>query len=213
MKIKTIIYSGIIFLFLSHLTGFFNSVCGQYQSYYPCLENYTKINNGIDSAIQEEIFMDEFEMLIQLGEQELAMDLTCMSAAIGVSIAEMTLGLLCLDGQSRLKIDKDEEQARYWFERAVKQGNTNSKYQLYRLYIDGRGGSKKINEGIWLLKSAAKDELPEAQYCLSIEFISGKFIPQNLLEAHYWAERSLYNGCINAKKLFAFIDYERSKKR
>lgn len=180
-----------------------NRLFAQFESYLPCLENYQPFDVSVDLTGVRANLKSRIQMLRQTGKSDKILDYLCMAAASGISEAELSLGLLCAEGGEvvGLEVEQDEEQARYWIERAVRKNNTEAKLALSYLLFDARGGPMDVPKGMKLIYEAAKEGNAEAQFLLAFEYFLGRYISTDLNEAVRWAELSKQNGYEKAQIL------------
>ena len=84
-------------------------------------------------------------------------DLLVHAAELGDVEAQRLLGVLHLEGAEGFP--EDEEETRYWYERAAEQGDSLSQYDLGRMMLEGQGGKVDLEGGIkWLQACAGQNE-------------------------------------------------------
>jgi len=168
----------------------------QFESCLPCLENYQPLDQSVDLSEVRANFKSHVQTLSQTCEKAEVLDYICRAAASGIAEAELFLGVLCGEGGDSVSIatEQDEQQARYWRERAVRKNNTEAKLYLSILLLDARGGPIDVQKGIKLLYEAANAGNAEAQFLLACEYYLGEYIKKDINEAIRWAELSKQNG-------------------
>lgn len=79
-----------------------------------------------------------------------------------------------------LVVEKDDSKAAEWFQNGSDKGSAIAKFNLGRLYIDGKGGLSGADNGVDLMEAAAAMGLPEAHTALAEIYFLGLFNDQHL---------------------------------
>ena len=79
-----------------------------------------------------------------------------------------------------LVVEKDDAKAAEWFQKGSEKGSALAKFNLGRLYIDGKGGLSGADNGVDLMEAAAAMGLPEAHTALAEIYFLGLFNDQHL---------------------------------
>ena len=79
-----------------------------------------------------------------------------------------------------LVVEKDDSKAAEWFLNGSEKGSALSKFNLGRLYLDGKGGLSDAGKAMDLMEAAAALGLPEAHTALAEIFFRGLFNDQHL---------------------------------
>ena len=83
-------------------------------------------------------------------------------------------------------VDKDQEKAIFYYERAAVKGCETAMYNVGRIYL--RNG--KVEEGMNYLQKAAEKNYPDAYNDLFEEYYSGEHIPQDKTLAFYYLAKA-----------------------
>jgi TPR repeat protein len=132
------------------------------------------------------------------------------SAEKGYVEAEATLGDCYLLG---MLFDKDEKEARKWYERAVKQNHALATNNLARMQDLGQGGFKRdVAAGIKLYSRAAYLGSSYAQTTMGVLYNVGDIIEKDNAEAFAWtwigAENKSEYSDTKMDKLIRIITYD-----
>jgi len=112
-------------------------------------------------------------------------------AKTGNSKAQYYIGYMYLNG---LYVQKDLNQARFWFERAAGRGDPDAQNDLGTLYLNGQGVHKNLDIAMKWFQLSAKQGHPVAQYNLGVIYtIRSKF-----RNARIWFEASAMQGYAKA---------------
>ena len=79
-----------------------------------------------------------------------------------------------------LVVEKDDSKAAEWFQNGSEKGSALAKFNLGRLYIDGKGGLSGADNGVDLMEAAAAMGLSEAHTALAEIYFLGFFNDQHL---------------------------------
>jgi uncharacterized protein len=104
-----------------------------------------------------------------------------------VANAFVALGSYYLDGIPNSDIKADAERAREMFSYAASYfGDPDAQYQLGRMYLDGRRGTKEPKQAArWLLLAARKDQY-QAQAVLGAMLFKGEYVPRQGARGLMW---------------------------
>ncbi len=129
-------------------------------------------------------------------DPEAALEWVTLAAGKGHTPAQVWLGSLYLSSQ-------DEEQARFWFEKAALQGNARAMYYLSLIYVRGNVfGADPMLAFEWL-KKAAENGLTEAMCKLGIMHCLGHGVEKDHHHAVQWFQEAALKGDSNAQILLA----------
>ena len=78
-------------------------------------------------------------------------------------------------------VNKDYEEAAYWFARSAEQGNAVAQFRLGYMYLAGVGVTKNIAKAYAWFSIAAQNNVKEAQ--IQLKSISGRITSSELEEA------------------------------
>ncbi|XXF81420.1 tetratricopeptide repeat protein [Myxococcaceae bacterium GXIMD 01537] len=148
-------------------------------------------------------FLKDMQRAGWAGEYDVAVTLLCRAAAAGIGQAELLLGGLAQKGL--YGVERDDNAARAWFERAAARGEVMAWTQLAHMYLEGEGGPALIPEGMALLRDAAEEGDAEAQLRLASEYAMGTHVPRDLDLAEQWAMRAREGGLKEASKVIELI--------
>jgi hypothetical protein len=88
------------------------------------------------------------------------LDVILAAAAVGDEHAETAVGVMVASG---IGLDRDDELARMWLNRAADRGNKYAQANLAILYRDGRGGEQDVEKARSLLQAAVEQGLDDAR--------------------------------------------------
>lgn len=127
-----------------------------------------------------------------------AFELFSLSAQQGYAFAQHDLAWLYNYGHG---VDRDLNQAYYWYCKAAAAGHTDAQFTLGLWHEVGVGPVKQsIQEANrWYRRAALRDNAL-AQYHLGISYLRGLGMPQNFTLANRWFERSAQQGCADAQE-------------
>lgn len=111
----------------------------------------------------------------------------------------------------------DIHQARYWYRKAMNQGNIRAKVSLSNSYIMQGEDERKRDEGFGYLIEAASSGDVTAQILLGHHLYSGEKVERNVDESIYWfskvSEKGSIDGLAALFSIFVFEnDYEKEKR-
>ena len=104
-------------------------------------------------------------------------------------------------------VQQSYEQARHWFELAVKQGDPMAHAGLGYLYQHGHGVQQNYDRACNLYRVAAEAEEPGAQNNLGWMYRDGLGVPQSYEKAIYWFRKSAEHGDMQAHYNLGFLYY------
>ncbi|MBS7328415.1 MAG: sel1 repeat family protein [Oxalobacter sp.] len=129
-------------------------------------------------------------------DPDAALEWVILAAGGGHAPAQSWLGSLYLSNQ-------DEEQARFWFEKASLQGDARAMYYLSLIYVRGNVfGADPMLAFEWL-KKAAENGFTEAMCKLGIMHCLGHGVEKNHSNATQWFQKAALKGDPNAQILLA----------
>lgn len=107
-------------------------------------------------------------------------------------------------------IEKDEAEARRWYELAAEQGDDNAQCDLAYLYETGDGGETDLDKSVKWLSRSADHGNAEAQYRLGLANLTGQGTEQNAVMGFFWLVKSSAQGHPSARahrdELLPFIE-------
>ena len=105
-------------------------------------------------------------------------------------------------------IDKDYQQAVYWFTEAAKQRNAEAMNYLGICFANGRGVAQDYGKAAsWYLK-ASDNGSPSGTYNLGRCYLKGRGVPQDTAEAASWFYMAAIEGHFLAEYEFAELYYK-----
>ena len=129
-------------------------------------------------------------------DPEAALEWMVLAAGGGHAPAQSWLGSLHLS-------NLDEEQARFWYEKAALQGDARAMYYLSLIYVRGNVfGADPMLAFEWL-KKAAENGFTEAMCKLGIMHCLGHGVEKNHQHAAQWFQKAALRGDSNAQMLLA----------
>jgi uncharacterized protein len=109
----------------------------------------------------------------------------------GHAAAQYRLGLLYSNGQG---VQKDDAQARQWFEKAASQGHVDAQVNLGSLYDYGRGGAQDFKMAVRWYRRSAEQGNDLAQRRLGLLYERGDGVPKDFVQAYMWYKLGAANG-------------------
>lgn len=100
---------------------------------------------------------------------------------------QVSLGVCYANAQG---VERNWEQAIFWYRRAANQGNPYGQYNLGRRYFRGEGVEKSYEEAVAWFKKAAEQDCKEAQRDLAHCYREGLGVEQDTHEAARWQNRA-----------------------
>lgn len=115
-----------------------------------------------------------------------------------IADAQFLAGSCYYDG--RPGFEKNYHQARFWFEKAVANGNCEAMLKLAQLCFDGLGGEGNLPRAAELLETAAQKGHGYAMWLVGHYSLSGEFeeINKNEDKARCYLEKAVKQGCTPA---------------
>lgn len=112
----------------------------------------------------------------------------------GLVLSQIALGDIFYDGSGSDDVEKDYNQAFFWYQQAAVQGNAYAQYMVGIMNLLGQGTPEDPIQGAeWIRKAAYRGEKP-AQYQLGLLYLKGAVgVQQNDLQAYAWLKTSLDN--------------------
>jgi len=104
-------------------------------------------------------------------------------AFAGNPIAQKALGLCYVFGEG---VEKNDSEARKWFERSAEQGYANAQSNLGYMYYQGRGGKQDYTEAAKYFKLAAEQNHAIAQRFLGEMYSEGLGVEHDSAQAFSW---------------------------
>jgi len=105
--------------------------------------------------------------------------------------AQATLALIYDHGQG---IDRDRQQALYWYTQAASAGLAQAQYDLGTKYYRGDGVAHAPDKAITWWRQAAHSGMPEAQYNLALAYDRGVGVDSNPEQALHWYLQAARQG-------------------
>lgn len=122
--------------------------------------------------------------------------------------SQHALGVCYAFGQG---IPQDDTLSLLWFEKAAKQGDADSQYQVARSYLLGRGVAKNQKLAFeWFVKSAQQGDV-NAEFSLGKCYFYGMGVPQDYHLSIKWLKKAYNKEHISAKILL-MVAYEKVEK-
>ena len=119
--------------------------------------------------------------------------------------AQNNIACMYLDG---FGVEKDIEEAFFWFEKAIKNENENSEYHLGQYKIN----SGNIEEGLILLNKAYMHCQDDATYLLANYYYNGTYVQQDIIKSLKLFEEAAILGNKEALlKIIIYIDEKKGK--
>lgn len=165
----------------------------------------TKIKSIENDAFKEarEYFnrASDYSKSLDNNDKKKAFSLYEKSAKIGFPEAQFELSNCYLKGDG---VASNINKARYWLNKAAKQGNTKAIITL-AMFNSSTGTPEEKNKAINLIKETANSGLPYAQYILSMMYLSGESIEKNIEKSFFWAQKSANSGYLEAQNLVGLM--------
>jgi hypothetical protein len=106
------------------------------------------------------------------------------AADSGSALAQLNLGMIYETGEAGVKADPPLAARRY--REAAMKGLMPAQYRLGRLYEDGRGVARDLDQAVLWYRKAADQTDPAAQLRLGILMSPGNGTRTDVVEAHMW---------------------------
>lgn len=101
----------------------------------------------------------------------------------GNAVAQYWLGVMHSDEKG---VQRDDQQAMSWYQKAAEQGNTEAQLSLGQMYSDGKGGKRGSQQAMkWYQKAAERGNV-EAQLNLGLMYFNGEGAPIDLIQSCKW---------------------------
>ena len=113
-------------------------------------------------------------------------------AEAGDAFAQLNLGATYDNG---LGVERDVEQALYWYQQAAERGLAEAQFNLAHLLVEQEISSVAAAE--WM-QMAAEQGMPDAQYLLGVIYAEGIGVPMNDEKARLWLQRAIDQGQADA---------------
>jgi TPR repeat protein len=126
-----------------------------------------------DKAVKE-----AYDLAVERGDYATAMRELRPLAEQGLAAAQFNLGLLYANGQG---VQKDDAQARQWYEKAAAQGHADAQVNLGILFVYGRGVPQDYKIAVYCLRMSANQGNDLAQRKLGLLYERGDGVPQDYL--------------------------------
>lgn len=97
--------------------------------------------------------------------------------------AQLLLGLMYDNG---LGVERDVQQAAYWYRRAAEQGLPRAQFNLGLMYESGEGVSADRQASLTWVRRSAEQGYAEAQDKLARFYEAGGPIERDLVQSHLW---------------------------
>jgi len=128
---------------------------------------------------------------------------TCMTAAKLDNLQAQYL--LANMYQLGLGLNKNGEQAMYWYKSSADSGYRWSQFELAQLYRTGNAGIQDSRKAVEYYQLAAEQGHAEAQMSLGVMYFQGDGTKINMEKARYWWEKADKNGIARAKDALKMI--------
>jgi TPR repeat protein len=100
-------------------------------------------------------------------------------------------------------VQKDPQQAAYWYQQAADKGHAEAQYELAVLYSSGKGVKRDEAQAARWVSASAGQGYSRAQADLGKRFAAGNGVTQDDKRAYFWLTLALLHGEKNADKLRA----------
>lgn len=151
--------------------------------------------------------------LLERGHGVLAPDpaeagrLYLQAANMGERTAQFNMGII-YDTASRstnFDVEKDDNLAIKWYERAALQGYSQAGYNAGLMHSQGRGTTANPVEAVRFWKLAAEDGHPEAQFNVGLAHFKGYGAEQDHKKAAFWYREAAEQNVISAQYALGFL--------
>jgi len=122
-----------------------------------------------------------------------------MAAKKGNANAQVELG-------DRYAEEGNDEQAVYWFRKAVDQGDAAGQHRLAGMYLNGRAIVQSDEQAVFLYQKAAAQGHSDAQFALGLFYNIGRAVKQDQEQALDWWRKSADQGNHLAKECLSEYD-------
>ena len=151
--------------------------------------SFADYEQGVDAVLNGDFETAYVEFLIE--------------AEKGLDLAQYNLSILYYSGQG---VEINLEEAFRWSFSAASQGHVAAMFNLASLYYNGFGVEKSSQSTVDWYGRAARGGHPEAAYRLALMKFEADQIPEDLVEAHAWANQAIYNNYGEAPALLSRIE-------
>lgn len=134
-------------------------------------------------------------------EKEEEFEWLCNAAEKGYDRAQIYLAKQYRDGDDLA--EQDDEQAAFWYNKAVEQGNEEAITELMQLYKEERGGASD-SEVVALYRKAVEMNNSEAMYLLGISYALGKGVEQDDELTIEWYTKAARAGNADAMYILGY---------
>jgi uncharacterized protein len=117
-------------------------------------------------------------------------------AAHDYYLAESSLASMYAEGKG---VQKDMQQAVYWWRRAAKDGDAKSVYNLALIYSEGNVVAKDEKQAAIWYRKAAYLGFDFAQYNLGVLYAEGAALPRDDKQAVFWFRKAAMRGNLDAQ--------------
>ena len=126
---------------------------------------------------------NEAERFCSVGYYYMAIPLFQTLAENGSATAQYNLGYCYYTGR---EVNKDYEQAAYWYTKAAEQGHEKAQYYLGTSYLNGLGVSQDDEKAMHWYAKAAEQGNTASQLTLGLAYNNGHVFEKNPEQAVYW---------------------------
>ncbi|HEY8099280.1 MAG TPA: hypothetical protein VIF82_00875 [Burkholderiaceae bacterium] len=110
--------------------------------------------------------------------------------------AESSLASMYAEGKG---VQKDMQQAVYWWRKAAKDGDAKSVYNLALIYSEGTAVAKDEQQAAIWYRKAAYLGFDFAQYNLGVMYAMGTTLPRDDKQAVFWFRKAAMHGNLDAQ--------------
>lgn len=93
-----------------------------------------------------------------------------------------------------VSVERDHDQALYWYKKAAEQGIVEAQYNLGLMYRYGHGLPSNFEEAVYWYRKAANQGFAEAYNNLGYMYQHGNGVPKDSIEAHKWYNLAAANS-------------------
>jgi TPR repeat protein len=126
----------------------------------------------------------------------------CIAANIGSNDIKLTLANKFLYGRD---IPSDVQEAAFWMQKAVDNGDAEAEYALAELYEQGIGVESDKNKALELYTKSAEQGNPKAFLKLANFYYSGQLVEKDYLVAFEWYKKAHLLGNRDATSMLAHM--------
>lgn len=124
-------------------------------------------------------------------EDSISIGQLILNAKAGDAEAQYNLGICYETGNC---IERDTEQALYWYQKSVDQGFALAKYALSKMYAEGNSVDKDLAKAIPMMQEAAEAGVTSAIYGMGMAYQYGRYVEPNSSEALRWYQLGAEKG-------------------